>query len=227
MLKSLPALLMASLLGLSTLALAEEIPGAKWYRYYDENNRPNVTDSLSSEHIARGYDALSGSMQVIKHVPAQRALTPQEIAAAKAKREAELQQAKDDKQLLRLYSSPADAEHARDRQIDALQLRIDFSTNSLSGLRQRRAAEAQKAATFERTGKPVPTDLKNSIANYDKQIQGAQTEITQRKAEQDKVRSDFDPVIQRLVTLTGKPASNTVPITSTPAAGGKPPAKPL
>lgn len=219
--KSLPRLLALALLMLSPVLQAEEIPGAKWYRYYDENNRPNVTDALTAEHIARGYDALSGSMQLIKHVPAQRASTPQEIAAAKAKREAELQQAKDDKQLLRLYSSPSDAEHARDRQVDALQLRIDFSNNSLTGLRQRRTADVQRAASFERTGKPAPADVKTSIANYDKQIQAAQQEISQRKAEQDKVRTDFDPIIQRLVTLTGKPARNT------PSANdATPPSKP-
>lgn len=205
--KYLSPLLIALALGLGAIAQAEEIPGAKWYRYYDDSKRPTVTDSLTPEHIARGYDALSGSMQLIKHVPPQRAATEEEKAAVKAKREAELQQAKDDKQLLRLYSSPRDAEYARDRQIDALQLRIDFSNNSLTGLRQRRAAEAQKAAAFERTGKPVPTDLKTGIANYDKQIQSAQQEVTQRKTERDKVRADFDPIIQRLVTLTGKPAS--------------------
>lgn len=211
MLKSLLPLLTAAVLGLSAIAQAEEIPGARWYRYYDDKKQPTVTDSLTQEHINRGYDALSSSMQLIKHVPPQKALTAEEQAAIKAKRAAELQQAKDDKQLLRLYSSPTDAEHARDRQLDALQLRIDFSTNSLASLRQRRAAEAQKAAAFERTGKPVPADLKNSIAGYDKQIQAAQSEITQRKTEQDKVRADFEPVIQRLQTLTGKPA-NTPPV---------------
>lgn len=217
MLKSFLTLFAAALLGFTAAAQAEEIPGARWYRYYDDKRQPTVTDNLSQEHIDRGYDALSSSMQVIKHVPPQRALTAQEQAAIKAKREAELQQAKDDKQLLRLYSSPADAEHARDRQLDAIQLRIDFSNNSLSGLRQRRAGEAQKAAVFERTGKPVPTDLKKSIASYDKQIQAAQTEISQRKAEQDKLNADFAPVIQRLQTLTGKPASSTPPASVTPA----------
>ena len=95
------------------------------------------------------------------------------------------------------------------------------AAESRAGLRQRRAAEAQRAAAFERTGKPVPADLKTSIANYDKQIQSAQSEITQRKAEQEKVRSDFEPVIQRLVTLTGKPAS-TAPAAPSPAPAVKP-----
>lgn len=213
MTQRLLTILILPLLALTSTAYTAEIAGARWYRYYDDKKQPTVTDSLTQEHIARGYDALSSSMQVITHVPAQRAMTPEEIAAIKTKREAELQQAKDDKQLMRLYSGPADAEHARDRQLDAIQLRIDFSNNSLAGLRQRRAAEAQKAAVFERTGKPVPTDLKASISNHDKQIQAAQAEIAQRKAEQEKLRADFEPSIQRLHILTGKPTASS---TSTP-----------
>lgn len=214
---------MLSLLLIAATGLAGAEQVARWYRYYDDNKQSNVTDSITPEHVARGYDELTASMQLIRHVGPQKALTPQEIAAAKAKRDAEAQRAKDDKQLLRLYSSPADAEHARDRQLDALQLRIDFSSNSLGNLRQRRAAEAQKAAAFERTGKPVPADLKQNIANYDKQIQSAQGEVAQRKADQDKVRAEFAPTIQRLVELTGKPASSTPAPAATPVA---PPTKP-
>ena len=209
------SLLLPSLWLLAGLGQAADIPGARWYRYYDDKHQPTVTDSVTAEHISRGYDALSANMQLIQHVPPQRALTPEEIAANKAKRDAEAQRARDDKQLLRLYSTPSDAEHARDRQIDALQLRIDFSSNAVTSLRQRRAADAQKAAVYERTGKPVPKDLKDSISNYDKQIQSAQTEVSERKAEQDRIRKEFEPVITRLKELTGaKPAT---PAGGTPA----------
>lgn len=206
------SLLLPSLCLLAGIALADDIPGARWYRYYDDKHQPTVTDSVTAEHISRGYDALSANMQLIQHVPPQRAFTPEEAAAAKAKRDAQAQQARDDKQLLRLYSSPSDAEHARNRQVDALQLRIDFSSNALASLRQRRAADAQKAAVYERTGKPVPKDLKDSISNYDKQIQSAQTEVTERKAEQDRIRAEFEPVIKRLKELTtAAPAAGTPP----------------
>lgn len=187
---------------------------ARWYRYYNDKNQPTVTDILTAEHIARGYDELTASMRVIRHVPPQKALSPEEVAAAKAKREAEIQRAKQDKQLLRLYSRPQDAELARNRQLDALQLRIDFSNNQIIRLRQSRTAEAQKAAAFERTGKRVPADLRESIDNYDKQIQKAQAEVEERKAEQEKIRADFAPVIQRLQELTGQPAT-TAPATAT------------
>lgn len=211
-----------SLLLIATASLASAEQTARWYRYYDDSKQANVTDNITPEHVARGYDELTASMQVIRHVAPQKALTPQEIAAARAKRDADAQRAKDDKQLLRLYSSPADAEHARDRQLDALQLRVDFSSNALTNLRQRRASEAQKAAVFERTGKPVPADLKQSIANYDKQVLAAQAEITQRKADQDKVRAEFTPTIQRLVELTGKPAASTPAATPAMPPAAKP-----
>lgn len=208
-------LLVALLLAASaSLAHAEQV--ARWFRYYDDHKQATVTDTVTPEHTARGYDELTASMQLIRHVPAQKQLSAEERAAAKAKREAEIQRAKDDKQLLRLYASPSAAEYARDRQINALQLRIDFSSNALASLRQRRTADAQKAAVFERTGKPVPADLKNSIGNYDKQIQAAQQEVTLRKAEQDKVRAEYTPIIQRLQELTGKAVSNGSASTGTP-----------
>lgn len=193
---------------LAGTAMAEDADKARWYRFYNDKNQPTITDRITEEHISRGYDALDQSMQVLRHVPAQRALTAEEVLAAKAQRAAASKRMDDDKQLLRLYSKPADAEHTRDRQTDAIQLRIDFSSSSLHRLRETRAKEAQRAAALERTGKPVPKPLADSISNYDKQIQQLQTEIQARKAEQEKVRQEFAPIIQRLNELTTPPASN-------------------
>ena len=191
-------------------AMADDADKARWYRFYNDKNQPTITDRITEEHISRGYDALDQSMQVLRHVPAQRALTAEEAAAAKAQRAAASKRVDDDKQLLRLYSKPADAEHSQDRQTDAIQLRIDFSSSSLNRLRETRAKEAQRAAALERTGKPVPKPLADSISNYDKQIQQLQIEIQARKVEQEKVRQEFAPIIQRLKDLTGLPAGNVL-----------------
>lgn len=209
-------LLAAAVLAAPLSHAADQMP--RWFRYYNAQNQPTVTDTITTEHVTRGYDELNASMQMIRRVPAQKTLTPEELAAARAKREAEALRAREDKQLLRLYSRPQDAELACKRQIDALQLRIDFNTSMLTNLRQRRTDEAKRAAIFERTGKPVPADLKESIATYDKQIEKAQAEVQAGKAEQDKIRADFAPIIQRLVELTGKPA--TLPAKAAPPAAG-------
>ncbi|MDF3031033.1 MAG: hypothetical protein K0R03_1591 [Moraxellaceae bacterium] len=213
MLKKIALLLALSLGTPFSLAADDGEAKARWFRYYDDRGQPNVTDTVTPEHVSRGYEELTAKFSLIRKVPPQKPLTAAELAAAKAKREQEARQVKEDKQLRRLYSSPQDAEKARNRQLDALQLRIDFSSNSLANLRQRRAEEAQRAAVFERQGKPVPADLKESIAAYDRQIQNAQKEINARKAEQEKVRAEYAPIIQRLQELTGKPASK-------PAAAG-------
>lgn len=194
-------------------AHAENEDRARWYRYYNDKNQPTITDRITEEHISRGYEALDQGMQLLRKVPPQRALTPEEIAAAKAARAAEARRKEDDKHLLRLYSRPRDAEQNRDRQIDAIQLRIDFTTGALTRLRDTRAKAAQQAAVLERTGRPVPAPLKEEIGKYDKQIQQLQGEIQARKAEQEKLRQEFAPIIQRLNELTG-------------AATGTPPAIP-
>lgn len=205
-------------------AHAEETDMARWYRFYNEKNQPTVTDRITEEHTSRGYEALDKNMQLLRKVPPQRKLTQAEVDAAKAKRTADAKRVEDDKQLLRLYSKPADAENNRNRQIDAIQLRIDFTTSSYNRLRDSRAREAQKAAVLERTGKPVPKPLRDNIANFDKQILQMQTEIQARKTEQEKIRSDFAPIIQRLSELTGLPATPAAAVAAKPASPATTPA---
>ena len=127
---------------LSSPAWSDNEDPARWYRYYNDKNQPTITDRITEEHISRGYEALDKGMQLVRKVPPQRALTPAEVAAAKAARAAAAKRKEDDQQLLRLYSRPHDAEQNRDRQIEAVQLRIDFTSSALSRLKETRAKAA-------------------------------------------------------------------------------------
>lgn len=210
--KTLPIFLALALLAPQAQAASE----ARWFRYIDSRGQPVVSDTVTPEHVTHGYDELTSRMQVIRKVPAQRPLTEAERAAQKALREAAAAQNRNDKQMLRLYSSPADAERARNRQLEALQVRIDFNANLLATARQRRTAEAQRAATFERQGRPVPAELRMSIAEIDRQISTTQAELDARKGDQVKVREEFEPMIKRLAELTGKPVG-TLPAPAAPS----------
>lgn len=189
---------------------------ARLYRYYDNSHRPNVTDTVTLEHIIHGYEELNSNMQVLRKIPAQRLLTAEEQAAAKVKRETDAQRRRDDQQLQRLYASAADAETARDRQLESIQVRLDFSNNALQGLRQRRAEDAQKAANFERTGKPVPKTLRDSIAASDHEIKSTLITIDERKAEQEKVKQTFATIIERLTFLADQKEKAGAPSPSKP-----------
>ena len=41
-------------------------PKARWYRYYDSNGRPNLSSTITDQHLKYGYQALDANMQVIK-----------------------------------------------------------------------------------------------------------------------------------------------------------------
>ena len=99
----------ALFLGLTLALPLAHAEDARWFRYFDDKKQPVVTDTVTPEHVSRGYDELTAPMRLIRHVDAQKALSPAEAAAQRAKRDAEAQRSKDDKQLLRLYSGPADA----------------------------------------------------------------------------------------------------------------------
>lgn len=214
--KSAPLFLGLTLMLALPLPLAQAAD-ARWFRYLDDKRQPVVTDTVTSDHITRGYDELTASFQVIRHVDARPVLNAAQQAAQRGKREASLKQAQNDKQLLRLYSGPADAERLRNRQLDGLQTRIEAGSSTLASLQQRRAAETQKAAGLERSGKPVPPDVKEAIAGLDKQVQAQQADLEKLKAEQTKVQAEFDATIQRLAELTGRPAG-TAPWTPAPKA---------
>lgn len=185
---------------LSLLAVtATAQPRAAWYRYYDENHRPTITQAITEAHLRYGYEALDRNLAVIERVPAE-----QERARLNVERQKQQQQdaqRRQDQKLLELYGSAADAERARDRQLDAIQLRIDALMTKQTRLRSLRAEEAEKAAGFERQGRPVPADVRKNVAEQTRQLQAVDQDIRLQRQEQDKVRADFAPVLERLRAL--------------------------
>ncbi len=195
---------------LASLAQAAPAPAADkqersaaYYRYYDDKQGLHLEQQVTEEHLKYGYEELDSRMQVIRKVPPRPTAADMERLQEEKRQRADVaRREREDQQLLRLYSAPRDAVLARDRKLDSIQLRIDFSNNAMSRLRGMRAQETQKAAGFERNGKPVPKFVLDEVARLDKQIADVQTDIQARKAEQDAVRAEFEPTIKRLEELT-------------------------
>lgn len=176
-------------------------PRAAWYRYYDENHRPTITQSITEAHLRYGYEALDRNLAVIERVPAEQERA--RLNVERQKQQQQNEQRRRDEKLLELYGSAADAERARDGQLDAVQLRIDALMTKQNRLRSLRAEEAEKAAGFERQGRAVPAELRKNVAEQTRQLQAVDQDIRQQRQEQDKVRADFAPVIERLRAMQG------------------------
>ena len=162
-------------------------------------------EALPEEGLYAGYDIVDSQGRVIRSVAP--APTPEQQKALRAERA----QARDverqgqrDRELLRMYAAPDDAERARDRQIAALQLNIDYARGNISQTRNRLEQEISNAARIERSGREVPENTSVVIGRYTRQIEDLEAEIVQYEADIEQVRKNFEPIIERLQIITAR-----------------------
>lgn len=182
------------------------LPPGAMYRYTDDQGRRVISPRPSPDAARYGYEIVSRQGVVLRTVP------PAPTAAELAEREAEaeaaearLEQTRRDAELRRLYALPDDAERARDRQITALQLSIDYARNTINQTRGRLDQETARAAQMERRGQAVPDATTKVIDRYSRQIGELERDIEQHEADIEKVRREYQPIIERLQVLVETP----------------------
>ncbi|QJX02519.1 hypothetical protein HML84_13365 [Alcanivorax sp. IO_7] len=171
------------------------------YRYTTPDGNLALSATLTQQAIHSGYQVLDHKGQVLKEV----APAPPEAQARlrremEAKRRAE-QQAARDEELKRLYAGPEDAERARERQVDALELKIGYARNTLGQLEDKRDAEVSDAARAERAGRAVPEGTREAIRRYNRRMEDTRAEIEAYQRDIEAVRKQYEPIIERLRQL--------------------------
>ncbi|MBL7252039.1 hypothetical protein JF515_16040 [Alcanivorax marinus] len=179
----------------------ESAPGEVTYRYTTPDGNLALSATLTREAIHSGYQVLDHKGQVIKEVapapPEEQARRRQEM---EARRQAEARAARDE-ELKRLYAGPEDAERARERQVDALELKISYARSSLGQLEDKRDAEVSDAARAERAGRAVPEGTREAIRRYNRRMEDTHAEIEAYQRDIETVRKQYEPIIERLRQL--------------------------
>jgi len=186
-------------IGLIGVLASQSVLAATYYRYKNNQGREVLTQTLPPEVVARGYEVLNERGMVVQVVP--RALTKEELAA-KAKEEAEkkarAEQLEKDKQLLTIFSSPRDAERARDRKLEAIDVTISVTRGNITKLQNEFNTAQAQAAKAERSGQAVPDYLVSKMESYSRQIRQAEESITDKEQEKDSIRKEYQADIERL-----------------------------
>lgn len=193
--------------GVSSLCVAERTV-LKMYRYKDEQGVTVIRDSVPPHIVHKGYDVIGSDGLLIERVP--RALTKEEIEALEGtasvrdaqRRKDEAQEAAD-KKLLTMFSSPRDAERARERKIEALDVLISVHRGNIIRLRAEYDIVQKQAADIERSGQPVPEHLIEKMDRIDRQIIKLEENIEEKEAEKLVVRASYAKDIERLKELKG------------------------
>lgn len=191
-------------LGLLMLVLAwtDAMAATRMYRYENEQGVLVIDYSVPPELVHKGYEVLNTHGRVIETVP--RALTTKELEAKgveEMKRLNAARQAEQDKKLLAIFSGPADAERARDRKIEALDVYINVTRGNILKLREDFNNTQAQAAERERAGQPVLDFQIEKIESLQRQIDQAEESILEKEKEKDVIRAEYAKDIERLREL--------------------------
>ena len=130
----------------------------EYYRYTDERGITVISrQGIPANLIGNGYEVLSEQGRVLRVIP--RASTPEEYK----KMQADQEQEKSDRQLLRLYTRIEDIDRARDRKIADIDGQISIARGNLLSTTSLKADLQRQAASQERAGRQVPANLLKQI----------------------------------------------------------------
>jgi chromosome segregation ATPase len=164
--------------------------GGKLYRYKNEHGQVEIGDAVPPERVAGGYEILdAASGRVLDTVAA--ALTPAELAAKQA-RDREVEACQENLERVRaLYGSLRDIDAAAEQAERSLETRIGHLQASRSLEQRRLEALQQDAAQRERTGRVVTPEMQADMERSQAQIASIDSEIAQRREEQEASRKEF------------------------------------
>jgi hypothetical protein len=108
--------------------LAYALGTAYYYRFYNQNGVATVSQSVSQQHIQRGYQVLDHNFNLIKTIP------PYNLNADLKQAPARAQRSENDKQQQKIIRAYRNVEHVKDkkkRSIDSLQKQLNLQYQSM------------------------------------------------------------------------------------------------
>ncbi|MQX52376.1 hypothetical protein [Alcanivorax sediminis] len=176
---------------------SEVMPQGAYFRHVTPDGVVHLNRTLSTNAIRNGYQLLDSHGRVLEEVEGVN-LNDEEARKLRMER---ARQAREDKELLRLYAGPDDAERARDRKIDALELSISYEENNLAQLQMKLDDEIATAARSEQAGKPVPDGVQEAIDRLKRQIGNSEAKLADFDREVKDVNAEYTPIIERLTEI--------------------------
>lgn len=161
-------------------------PATELYRYVDDHGVTVLNrQGVPPEFIGKGYEVLNEQGRVVKVIP------PAPSAEEMRRLLAEKARASSDKQLLRLYSNPADVDRARERKLVELDGLIGVAQGNLQAARTQQANLQSQAAGYERAGRAVPEQLLRQIDGQKDEQLRLQKDIDRYREAREQAEASF------------------------------------
>lgn len=213
-------LILAALLGLTTSGVQ-----AALYKWVDEKGRIQYSDKPPPE-VGKGGVEMSNRGVVKKKLDG--GLTPEEKKAQEAeaaRRRTEQQEAqaqrRADNALLQSFTSAAEIDMKRDRELQALDAMIANLKSQERSLVERWNEDKRRADDHAKRSKPLPDGMKQDLSRSEGEVKTVREEIQRRHQESSEIKSKYDALKKRFIELRQPAASEPMPVAA-PATASAP-----
>ncbi|MGV6826277.1 MAG: DUF4124 domain-containing protein [bacterium] len=196
----------ALITSLTLLGLTGSGNAAKLYKWVAEDGSIYYSDKVPPEDITKAHSQFSSTGVKIESRGA--AKTPEEIQRERQQealrkeqeRLLEEQRAKDNA-LLKTFRSVDDIILARNGKLATYDTQIQMTHKNIETLKARLLMLQQRAAGYERQGKPVDAKLVKSLDNAHAEIQDSYSSILRREKDKEIIYKEYDDNITRFRQL--------------------------
>lgn len=184
----------------------------QWYRYYNSQGIPTLSNTISEQHLQYGYDSLDKNMRLIKHFSP---FSGQNYAQQQAQREQAAARRIAERHLQETYMSSDRAASQRDREIADLDGQINRGQQQTVTLSSALNENITLAANLERQNKPIPSYLKKQLQTNKDLLKQSQTNIAALKIKREHTRKQFNDAIAVLKGIEQRGNKSSTSTTST------------
>lgn len=187
--------------------------GGKLFKWVDEHGQVRYGDRVPPQFAKQKQDTLNDQGVVVKTRAAaktrEQLAEEQRLAAIAAeKKRLRDEAAAYDRVLLDTYTAEDDIIMTRNGKIQAIEGAIRLTHARTEKTRQRLLGLTQRAASMERSGRPIPDPLRKEINDARAQINYNKTYIANREKEQQTVRKKFEADLKRFRELISEESEN-------------------
>lgn len=181
----------------------DPLPPGHLYRFMSEEGSTVFSRTLTMDGVNGGYSVLDRHGRVLLSVRG-RVVSAEQIKRNKRKevvQQVTEEQARQDREILRLYSSAEAAENAMERQLTSVLASLDYALISLSKTKKSRDKEKRRFQDYEKRGEPIPKSVVNALTIYEERLVTLAAELESYERDMAEIRTRFTPMVERLIEI--------------------------
>ncbi|MBQ0719606.1 MAG: hypothetical protein KBT88_04860 [Gammaproteobacteria bacterium] len=168
--------------------------GGRLFRYINEEGVVVIDDKIPPAYVAQGYDILSGRGQLLDTVEPS---VPQNAVEKALRKKALMAREKEDRFILISYSSVTEIQAAMARKLGQLDREVKSINTNIRGSKRRIAFEQQRAANYQRGGREVPTNVRETLLELEAEVKKSESLLLLKQEEYDKTEARYQGYVER------------------------------